>query len=118
MLNKYNKILKKINIKYLHLFLEFTKDFYNSWDNFIYEIFDILSTTKFKNLNLNKHIKILFFSQPECWLFFIEDKDFIEYVKKLRSSMQILYYENNKEFENFRQVMRILNENHKDLFDL
>ena len=50
--------------------------------------------------------------------FFIEDKDFIEYVKKLRSSMQILYYENNKEFENFRQVMRILNKNHKDLFDL
>ena len=86
-------------------------------DNFIYEILDILSTTKFKNLNLNKHIKILFFYNQNVG-FFIVDKDFIEYVKKLRSSMQILYYENNKEFENFRQVMRILNENHKNLFDL
>ena len=118
MLNKYNKILKNINTQYLYLFLEFTKDFYNNWDQFTYEIFFILSVTKFKNLNFNRHLKVLILSQPECWLFFINDKDFIDYASKLWKSMKNLYYKNNKDFENFKKVMDILHNNNKNLFEL
>ena len=106
---KYNNILKSIDKEYQNLFYEFTKKDYKKWDSITYKFLIELSTKNYKDLDLNKNIKILLFSQPECWLFFLKDKDFHNYIKKFWNSILELYNNDGFENKNFHIILKILN---------
>ena len=106
---RYNNILKKVDKEYQNLFYEFTKNDYKKWDKNTYIFLTELSNKKYKELDLNRNVKVLLFSQPECWLFFLKDKDFHNYIKKFWNSILELYNDNGLENKNFYIILKILN---------
>jgi hypothetical protein len=106
---RYNIIIKRLDKEYQKLFYEFTKNDYKNWDEITYKFIDELSTKKYKDINLNKHVKVLLFSQPECWLFFLKDKDFHDYVKKFWNNILELYENDDFENKNFHIILKLLN---------
>jgi hypothetical protein len=106
---RYNNIINKVDKKYQKLFYDFTKNDYKKWDTITYNFMDELSTKKYKDINLNRHVKVLLFSQPECWLFFLKDEDFHNYVKKFWNNILELYENDDFENKNFHIILKLLN---------
>jgi len=114
---KYNKLLNSIkNKKIKKAFSDMTSDNYLNWDKNIYETFDTLSKTCFNDFELkyDRFSKLLFLSEPETWIFFIEDIDFHKYIEKFDFSN--LYMSNHN--ENFKIVLDLLLDLYPDKFKL
>lgn len=106
--------------------LEWTEDIYNSINMFIKKDFD----------ELDNNLKMLLLFYPECWLFYIKDEDFIEYIKQdwndltqnindffktnhLKNGVDIETFRNRVEnIKKLKRIMSILQEIYPDQFKL
>jgi DNA-directed RNA polymerase beta' subunit len=78
----YNDLIEKIDDKQLKkIFIEMTNEY--DIKNLTSEFFDVMNI--FINVsfaNLEDKLKMILLSQPEFWIFYIKDKEFLEYVKE------------------------------------
>ena len=112
---KYNKLLNSIKNKQIKKgFSDMTSGVYLNWDKNMYETFDMLTKICFKDFELkyDRFSKLLILSEPESWIFFIEDDDFHSYIEKF--DFCNLYMSNHN--ENFKIVLDLLLDLYPDKF--
>lgn len=114
---KYTKLLYSIKNKNIRkCFFDITSDEYLSWDKIKYETLCLLNKTSYKEFETNndKFNKLLVLSEPETWIFFIEDNDFHEYINKF--DFYDLYRSNHN--DKFKLVLDLLLELYPEKFKL
>ena len=78
------------------LFIEFTKDENEEWDDITYEIFEKIIKTSFKDLNnilYNNYYKIMILSLPQTWCLYVKDEDFLKYIEISWNAYKKIYKE-------------------------
>ena len=116
---EYLELVKKINKEYRSLFIKLTKDEFKEWDNKTYSMMNyLIDIGKMKDINMDKNLKVLLFSEPCIWLIFINDEDFLIYIENLWESILDLLINNVDEIKHFTEVIAILNSKYPDRFPL
>jgi hypothetical protein len=78
----YNDLLDKIKDERLkNTFIEMTEEYYkNNLNTQALDIINIFVNVSYENIK-EEYLKIVLLSEPEFWIFYIYDKDFLSYIK-------------------------------------
>ena len=131
----YNDLIEKIDDKQLKkIFIEMTNEY--DIKNLTSEFFDVMNI--FINVsfaNLEDKLKMILLSQPEFWIFYIKDKEFLEYVKeywvefkdlinnyneeemKKEYNNDELYEQNKKNIQKLKVIINIFENMYHDFFN-
>ena len=80
---QYLSFLTKIDRKILIPFIKITSNDFYLWNNRTYSTLNTVLNTPFKDLNFySKNENLFVLSQPEVWLLYYKDSDFINFIKE------------------------------------
>ena len=132
----YNDLLDKIQDERLKkAFIEMTKDYdIKNMNNHSLDVMNVFTNVPYINLKKDNYLHMLFLSEPEFWIFYMYDKDFLIFVKESWTDFKDLvnnYNEdemkkelNFEDFENSRKnlqkmklVTNLLQEMYPEIFN-
>jgi len=132
----YNDLVDKIQDERLKkAFIEMTKDYdIKNMNNHSLDVMNVFTNVSYINLKKDNYLHMLFLSEPEFWIFYMYDKDFLLFVKESWVDFKDLVNNYNEEeikkelsfedFENSRKnlqkmklVTNLLQEMYPEIFN-
>ena len=132
----YNDLVDKIQDERLKkAFIEMTKDYdIKNMNNHSLDVMNVFTNVPYINLKKDNYLHMLFLSEPEFWIFYMYDKDFLIFVKESWTDFKDLVNNYNEEeikkelnfedFENSRKnlqkmklVTNLLQEMYPEIFN-